>query len=60
MKSSMMKLSKAAILIFFTTIQAILNGASKPNIIVLMVDDLGIGDIGCFGNTTLPTPNIDR
>jgi len=55
-----MKLSKVAIFIFFITIQATLNEAAKPNIIVLMVDDLGIGDIGCFGNTTLPTPNIDR
>ena len=32
---------------------------SLPNIVILLVDDLGIGDIGCFGNTTLPTPHID-
>ena len=32
----------------------------RPNIVVLMVDDLGIGDIGCFGNDTIKTPNIDR
>ena len=25
-----------------------------------MADDLGIGDIGCFGNDTIKTPNIDR
>ena len=33
---------------------------SNPNVIVFMVDDLGIGDIGCFGNKTVPTPNIDK
>lgn len=32
----------------------------KPNFVVMMVDDLGIGDIGCYGNDTIRTPNIDR
>ncbi|XP_029786599.1 arylsulfatase F isoform X1 [Suricata suricatta] len=32
----------------------------KPNIVVIIVDDLGIGDLGCFGNDTMRTPNIDR
>ncbi|XP_058042717.1 arylsulfatase D-like isoform X3 [Ahaetulla prasina] len=32
----------------------------KPNIVILLADDLGIGDIGCYGNTTVRTPNIDR
>ncbi|NXA64433.1 STS sulfatase, partial [Mohoua ochrocephala] len=36
------------------------HSASKPNIILLMADDLGIGDLGCYGNRTLRTPNIDR
>ena len=31
----------------------------RPNIVLMVVDDLGIGDIGCFGNTTISTPNID-
>ena len=35
------------------------SGDKRPNIVLLVVDDLGIGDIGCFGNTTIHTPNID-
>ena len=31
-----------------------------PNIVILYADDLGFGDVGCYGATRLSTPNIDR
>lgn len=33
---------------------------TKPNVIFLYADDLGIGDLSCYGATRISTPNIDR
>ncbi len=34
--------------------------ASRPNVIVILADDMGLGDLGCYGGTQAPTPRIDR
>lgn len=34
--------------------------SGKPNIIYILVDDMGYGDLSCYGQQTLSTPNIDR
>jgi arylsulfatase A-like enzyme len=34
--------------------------ADKPNILFILADDLGYGDLGCYGQKLVTTPNIDR
>jgi arylsulfatase A len=36
-----------------------LGAAARPNIILIFCDDLGYGDLGCFGSKTIRTPHLD-
>jgi N-acetylgalactosamine-6-sulfatase len=35
-------------------------GKKQPNIVVILPDDIGWGDLGCYGNPDIDTPNLDR
>ncbi len=41
------------------TVPAAAQAPAKPNIIVILVDDMGFSDIGCYGSE-IPTPNLDK
>ena len=34
--------------------------ADKPNVVIILADDLGYGDLGCYGGKRIRTPNLDR
>jgi arylsulfatase A-like enzyme len=35
-------------------------GAKRPHVVIVLADDLGPGDLGCYGGSVAATPNIDR
>jgi arylsulfatase A len=47
-----------AVLIVFSFSQAA--NARMPNIVLIVADDLGYGDLGCYGQEKIRTPNVDR
>ena len=51
-------LSRFSFLLLFTL--GIAAAAEKPNVILIMADDLGFGDLSCYGATEFQTPHIDR
>jgi len=59
LSAAMMKHALFAILLFCITCRV--NAANEhPNIVIILADDLGYGDLGCYGHPSIRTPNLDR
>ena len=39
---------------------ALAQAPQRPNVLLILIDDMGYADIGCFGAKDILTPNIDR
>lgn len=51
----------AQVLIIFLQTACVASAAEQPpNVVLIFADDLGYGDLGCYGATKVQTPNIDR
>ena len=51
-------IARILLLVMLTCVS--LYAADRPNLIYILSDDLGYGDLGCYGQKTLKTPNLDR
>ena len=54
------KSMKKTLSLFFAYVLVIQFGWSKPNMVLVFIDDMGWGDFSCFGNRAAKTPHIDR
>ena len=48
-----------ALVVLISWLSACHGKASSPNFVLMVADDLGMGDVGCLGNDSIRTPNID-
>src|SRR5438045_6436719 len=49
-----------AVIGFVLLTMGVAHAAERPNIVFIIADDLGYGDIGCYGQKQIRTPNLDQ
>ncbi|HIE68920.1 MAG TPA: hypothetical protein EYP98_01480, partial [Planctomycetes bacterium] len=60
-KSALLLLVAALVLVIEAPAQQAASGQGKaPNIVYILLDDAGWGDLGCYGQQKLKTPHMDR
>ena len=62
MTPTKLNIAVGSALLTFTCAQAMAQqrADSRPNILVILADDLGYGDLGCYGARNVETPHVDR
>lgn len=54
------RLLRSSMTIAFLTVFATALANANPNIVIIFCDDLGYGDLGCYGSPTIRTPHLDQ
>ena len=55
-----MKVPNLISVLAFSGLSVMAQAAEKPNVIIVLIDDFGYGDLGCYGSTKHRTPHIDQ